>query len=278
MIEINQITPKKLLANRESLDEFLKDNLSGLITKDSWMMEWEHLAQRFQLFKFKELPEDEIKKLQWDTKQIDSIIKETLDNVGKHLTFKELQVTVVPALPFSFFKEQPQSLWSNAFTNGPGNILIAIPPKPDLDFFQYLLSHESHHASPENPIYNLTLDTFTLEEWYKMEGTAEHFSLSLYPDKRWWRDNFPAEAEKRYWAECKEHLKSIDDNIKGPLCFGSKQNNIPVFAGYSFALKIVSNYASSNKVEDIKELYEVEPSRLVECYRQKIFNKLGHTN
>lgn len=76
---------------------------------------------------------------------------------------------LVPALLFSYFQEQPQSLWTNAFTNGPGNVIMAAPPHPDIDFLQYLLAHECHHASPENPIYNLTLSTFTLEEWYKME-------------------------------------------------------------------------------------------------------------
>lgn len=273
MLVIKQITPAKLLANKKHLDEFLKDELSDLITEDSWMTKWEHLAQRFQLYKFKELPEVEIEKLQWDTDQIKSVIEETIYNVKRYLPFNEMHVTVVPALPLSFFQDQPQSLWSNAFTNGPGNILIAIPPNPDIDFFQYLLSHESHHASPENPIYNLTLNTFTLEEWYKMEGTAEYFSLSLYPDKRWWKNNLPLKEEKRYWNECKEHLKSTEDNIKSPLCFGSKKNQIPVFAGYSFALKIVSNYASTNKIKDIRELFEVEPSRFVEYYKRNfIFN------
>src|SRR5690606_8261364 len=104
-----------------------------------------------------------------------------------------------------------QSLWLNGFTNGPGNILLAIPPKPDIDYFQYLLAHELHHATPENPIYQLTLETFTLEEWYKMEGAAEYFSLSLYPDKRWWRDNLPLEVEESYWKQCQEHLKVADD-------------------------------------------------------------------
>lgn len=269
MLEIKQLTPATLVANKNHLEEFLKDELSDLIAEDSWLTEWEHLAQRFQLNKFKELPEVEIEKLQWDTVQIKSIIEETLYNVKKYLPFNDMHITVVPALPLPFFQDQPQSLWSNAFTNGPGNILIAIPPNPDLDFFQYLLAHESHHASPENPIYNLTLNTFTLEEWYKMEGSAEYFSLSLYPDKRWWKNNLPLEEETRYWNECKEYLKSTEDDIKGPLCFGSKKNQIPVFAGYSFALKIVTNYASTNKVKDIRELFAVEPSRFVECYKNK---------
>lgn len=266
MLTIKQITPEKIFANKRRLDVFLEEELSNLVDKDSWLTNWETLAQRFQLLKFKEMPAEENEKLQWDTAYIESVIEMTVQHINQYLNLSELHITVVPALPFSFFREQPQSLWSNAFTNGPSNIIIAIPPKPDIEFLQYLLAHESHHACPENPIYQLTMDTFTLEEWYKMEGAAEYFSLSLYPDKRWWRNNFSTEVEKKYWNECKNHLQSVDDHIKGPLCFGNQQKGIPIFAGYSFALKLVSNYATSKAVDKIDELFTVEPSEFIEHY------------
>ncbi|MBR7552979.1 DUF2268 domain-containing putative Zn-dependent protease [Allobacillus sp. GCM10007491] len=266
MLEIKQITPLELIANNSQLDEFLRKNLSDLITSNTWMDEWIQLAQRFQLLKFKKMSAKDIKGLQWDTEHVMSVIKETFLHVSQYLTFNEVRVTVVPALPFPFFKDQPQSLWTNAYTNGPGNIIIAIPPEPDIEFFQYLLAHEFHHATPENPIYQLSLDTFTLEEWYKMEGTAEYFSLSLYPDKRWWKNNFPIEIESRYWNECKDHLKSTDDQIKTPLCFGSQKKQIPVFSGYSFALKLVSKYLLTNKIDDMRDLFNVEASSFIDCY------------
>lgn len=266
MVQVKQITPAELLLNRNSLEEYLKEEFSDLVSGNSWMTEWEQLAQRFQLLKFKELSETEIKSLEWDTEEIERLVHKTFQNVSQYLSFKEMRITLVPALMFSFFQEQPQSLWTNAFTNGPGNVIMAIPPQPDIDFLQYLIAHECHHASPENPIYNLSLSTFTLEEWYKMEGTAEYFALSLYPDMRWWKDNLPAEVESRYWNECKDHLKSADDNLKGGLCFGSRQKGIPIFAGYSFALKVISSYASTNHIKDIRELFSVEPSVLLECY------------
>ncbi|WP_246188271.1 DUF2268 domain-containing putative Zn-dependent protease [Metabacillus lacus] len=204
----------------------------------------------------------------WDTDEIKAIIEETFLTVSGYLTFNKMRITVVPALPNPFFKEFPQSMWTNAFTNGTGNIISAIPPQPDIDFFQYLLAHECHHASPENPIYNLSLNTFTLEEWYKMEGTAEYFSLSLYKDKRWWKDNLSYEEELRYWNECKNHFKSVDDIIKSPLCFGNRKKGIPVFAGYLFGLKLVSNYVSSKQTKNIRELFKVEPAEYIECYER----------
>lgn len=269
MLQVNQITPNKLLenVNNNHLEGFLKEELSSLITHHSWMSKWQQLAQRFQLLKFNDMSKVEIMKLEWDTEHVQSIIEETVYKVNQYLPFNKLHITVVPTLPFPFYKDQPKSLWTNAFTNGPNTILIAIPPQPDIDFLQYLLAHELHHAIPINPIYNLSLSTFTLEEWYKMEGTAEYFSLSLYPDKRWWKNNFPVEVERRYWNKCKEYLKSTDDHIKGPLCFGSKQKGIPVFAGYSFALKLVSNYVATKQVKNIIELFSVKPSKFITCYK-----------
>jgi uncharacterized protein YjaZ len=269
MLKVKHIFPDELYSNRHSLDEYLRKELSDLVSSEkTWMTERKQLIQRFQLNEFKELTEGEVMSLNWDTDQINKVIEETFQTFSQFLSFDGMRITVVPALPNLFNKDFPQPMWSNAFTNGPGNIIIAIPPQPDIDFFKYLLAHECHHASPENPIYNLSLSTFTLEEWFKMEGTAEYFSLSLYKDKRWWKDNLPSELEPGYWKECKAHLKSVDDNIKSPLCFGSRKKGIPVFAGYLFALKLVSNYVSLKQPKDIRELFRVEPYMFIECYER----------
>ena len=266
MIEIKQITPDLLFDHKNNLDKFLKDEFKQLTAIGSWMTEWHQVAQRFQLNKIKEMSETELKDMAWNKERIDTLIIKTFKNVNETLNFENISITVLPAFPFSYFKKQPQKYWSNAFTNGPGNIFIAIPPEADEGFFQYLLAHECHHASPDNPIYNLSLDKFTLEEWYKMEGTAEFFSLSLYPDKRWWKDLFTEEVERLYWRKCKRHLKTTDDRVKSKLCFGSEKENIPVFSGYSFAYNVISKYAASNEITDIKELFNIEPEEYFKIY------------
>lgn len=270
MLKIKQITPIEILSNKHRLDDFLQEHLRILVNKDSWMMDWEQLVQRFQLFKFKDLSNEEILTYEWDRNQIQNLVEKTFITVNKYLTFNDVRITVLPALPFPWFQNYDRSLWTNGFTNSPGNIIIAIPPQPDFEFLQYLLAHETHHASPENPIYKLALETFTLEEWYKMEGTAEFFGLSLYPDKRWWKDNFTDEVEVAYWSECKEFLKTADDKIKGRLCFGNPKKGIPYFAGYCFALNIVSNYVKTNPVSEIRDLFFVEPSKFIESYKSEV--------
>ncbi|ALC90728.1 hypothetical protein AM500_13730 [Bacillus sp. FJAT-18017] len=270
MLEIKQITPIELVSNRNNLEEFLRQEFAGRVSERTWMTEWEQLAQRFQMFQFLEMTESELKSMEWNTADIEQVVRETFQIVSRYLPLDEMRIMVVPALPFSYFEKQPLSLWSNAFTNGPGNIIVAIPPQPDIDFLQYLLAHEMHHACPENPIYNISLSSFTLEQWFKMEGTAEFFSLSLFKDKRWWKDNLPKEREILYWNECKDHLQSTNDMIKSPLCFGSRKRGIPVFAGYLFALSLVSNYVSTNPTKDIRELYKLEPAKLIECYKGSV--------
>ncbi|WP_052342788.1 DUF2268 domain-containing putative Zn-dependent protease [Bacillus sp. EB01] len=173
MLETKQITPIDLVSNRNHLEEFLREEFAGHVSERTWMTEWDQLAQRFQMFKFLELTESELISMEWNTAEIEQIVKETFQIVSRYLPFDEMRIMIVPALPFSYFENQPLSLWSNAFTNGPGNIIVAIPPQPDIEFLQYLLAHEMHHACPENPIYKISLSSFTLEHWFRMEGTAE---------------------------------------------------------------------------------------------------------
>lgn len=96
-----------------------------------------------------------------------------------------------------------------------------------------------------------------------MEGMAEYFSLSLYPDKRWWKGNLEGEEEQRYWQKCQGFLKTADDAVKNPLCFGNPDKGIPFFAGYSFALKLVSEYVKAKPIRDFRDLFDVEPSALI---------------
>mgnify|MGYP001165964780 FL=1 len=267
MLEINQISPDKIIQHKAHLEDFLKDELTATITNKSWMTEWKMLARRFQLLKFKEMNNEDIRQYEWDPVEIESIIRETISEVRRHIPIDNLQITIVPAIEFQHFKYQPQSLWTNAFTNSPGRIVIAVPPRPDKDFLQYLLAHETHHAYPENPIYRLTLEQFSLIEWFKMEGTAEYFSLSLYPDKRWWRDNLPPEVEKSYWEQVKNYLYTTDDQLKSQLCFGSKEKGIPIFAGYSFALQLVNEFVQKNGLHRMVDLYDITTEELIANYR-----------
>lgn len=266
MLQITQITPNDLFKNRERLESYLKEQLSPLVNDQTWMKEWKQIAQRFRLLKFKELTEQEALSYEWNLESVQTIIEQTISEVKKHIRLEDLKVTVVPALPFPWFEKFDQSIWTNGFTNGKNNMILAIPPNPDHSFLQYMIAHEAHHACPENPMYSLTLDTFTLLEWYKMEGTAEYFSLSLYEDKRWWKDEFTEQVEREYWKLAKEHLFSADEQTMY-LRYGDPNRNIPYLAGYAFALGLVRNYTEQYSINRLSELYEIEPNQLVESYK-----------
>ena len=263
---LNQITPEELIVKRINLKGFLQSQISPLIGRKSWMQDWEQLAKRFQLFAFAALPEAEALKYSWNPKEIEAIVEETCKEAESHLHFESLTITIVPALPFPWFQNFDQSMWTNGYTVGPDTIIIAIPPQPDPDFLNYMIAHELHHASPENPIYNLTLETFTLADWYKMEGSAEYFSLSLYKDKRWWKKEFTEEIEQKYIEIARQNLNTADDVLKSKICFGNKEMGIPVFAGYSFAYKMVRHYAEQEKITRYRNLYHADPHEIFNSY------------
>jgi hypothetical protein len=77
MLEIKQITPSEFLSNQHRLDEFLKGKLSNLVNENYWMTEWGQIAQRFQLFKLKDLSNEEILSYEWDKNYIDGVVEQT---------------------------------------------------------------------------------------------------------------------------------------------------------------------------------------------------------
>ncbi|MEK4130271.1 DUF2268 domain-containing putative Zn-dependent protease [Solibacillus sp. FSL W8-0474] len=269
-MKILQLTPELLLKNKNNPELYLSNIIEATITPNSWMTEWKDIALRFQLFKFLDLSTEEILSYSWDKEKTQEVVRETVQIVKEYIELDEqLQISIVPALPFPWFKNLEQSVWINGFTNSKKSIWIAIPPNPDISFLRYLLAHELHHASPENPIYQLTVDHFPLKDWYKMEGTAEYFSLQLFEDKRWWKDSFTLEVEERYISEAKSLLHSTDDKVKGPLCFGDLKKHIPYLAGYSFAYNAVKDYLIRNPIEHLNQLFEIDAEELLLSYNLK---------
>lgn len=268
MNKVSQITPVDLYKHRADLDSFLFKNLSPLVNENTWMKEWKQIAERFQLFKFQQLSKEEARAYSWDTKRVQEIINETINNARNHLSFDEVTVTVFPALPFPWHKNLPQSMWTNGFTNGPNNIQIAIPHEPDEDFLSYMIAHELHHATPCNPIYELTLDSFSLAEWFKMEGGAEFFSLSLYPDKRWWKDEFTSEVELNYWREANSVYDSTDGKTKNLFAFGNPKQGIPYMAGYAFAYHLFLAFAEVYPDKTFEDLLLIKPESFLENYQK----------
>lgn len=65
MVQVKQITPAELFLNRNWQDEYLKEEFSDFSFR------------KLQLLKFRELSESEIKSLEWDTDEIESIVHKT---------------------------------------------------------------------------------------------------------------------------------------------------------------------------------------------------------
>lgn len=266
---VNQITPSKLYRNKDDLESFLEKTLSPLIGDNTWMTDWKQIAQRFKLFSFQDFSLEESLIYQWNEENVEKDVLEVWKEVKNHLSIRDLTITIVPALPFTWFEKYDQSLWVNGFTNGVGNVLIAVPPKPDEDFLKYMIAHELHHATPENPIYKLMNETISLLDWYKFEGGAEYFSLSLYPDKRWWKKEYTPEVDSRYQKRLTSYLLEPTESEKNLLCYGNPSHNIPYLAGYAFAYHLFVHFFNENQNLSFSDLFFIESLELYKCYSNR---------
>lgn len=140
-MEIIQLTPQLLNDNKDNSHIYLYNMIHPTINSNSWMNEWQ------------DLPTEDILAHSWNEELIEQVVNETVQLVKQRIELDDnLQITIVPALPFPWFSNIDQSIWTNGFTNSSQSIWIAIPADPDLSFLRYLLAHELHHAAPQNPI------------------------------------------------------------------------------------------------------------------------------
>ena len=269
-MNIIQLTPQQLLLLKEQGEESLKELIEQTLHPTSWMNEWQQIATRFQLLKLLALPEEELQAYSWNEQLIEQAVIETVQKVAEWIPIHpHLNIIIVPAKQLPWFKDVPQALWTNGFTNSSDCIWIALPKAPDIEFLRYLIAHELHHASPSNPIYSLTNEHFPLKDWYKMEGAAEYFSLQLYEDKRWWKDTYTEEIQRAYIQQAIQHLHTVDPTIKMPLCYGDAARNLPIMIGYIFAFEAVKSYVSTNNGMNLVDLFELDAASIVLAYEKE---------
>lgn len=102
-----------------------------------------------------------------------------------------------------------------------------------------------------------------------MEGTAEYFSLTLFKDKRWWKEKFSKKVEKHYWSVAKSHLQTTDDELKNKLCFGDPSRGLPIMCGYSFGYELVNSYIELYPETNLRELFDINIKQLISAYEGK---------
>lgn len=103
-MKIIQLTPQLLNENKYNSHIYLNNIILPTINSNSWMNQWQDIVSRFQLFKFLDLPTEDILAHSWNEEFIEQVVNETVQLVKQHIELDDnLQITVVPALPFPWF-------------------------------------------------------------------------------------------------------------------------------------------------------------------------------
>ncbi|WP_214482134.1 DUF2268 domain-containing putative Zn-dependent protease [Bacillus sp. SM2101] len=257
MVSITQFAPYSLIEKKDYLAHLVRDHGFNFEFKEESSKGSSSLIDDINHHKLQTLTREELVALQWNEGLIEAVIQNVMSLVSKYIYVENLEITVVPALAKPH--HIPQSLCIFAYINHHGNILIFVPPNPDLDYLKYVLAHQAFYSSPQSPVNQLN-GIFTLADWFKLEGAAQYFSLSFFEDKRWWADYTIDEG--RYWASVKGLLQSTDVQLNRKFYFGFYDDDIPTYTGQAFAYNIVMSYVKRYPINSFTELFNIDVQHL----------------
>lgn len=131
-------------------------------------------------------------------------------------------------------------------------ILIKIVPSSfNEDLLEYSIAHEYHHTiymEGENVNWQNTL----LDEII-LEGKADNFAKSLYPDINIpWIEPLSNQKEVEVWEHLKENLMSKDRTIKGDY-FENPNKGIPRWTNYKIGYQIVNSFLEKNPTTPVRD-------------------------
>lgn len=190
---------------------------------------------------------------------VESLIKDALIKCQKHLKSTSTCVYVLPS--FS------ESVWLSstlggiaACTFGKGKILLFIDPTFENwhQMLPYVVAHEYHHSVLMG---KLNLNRLTLFDFIMMEGKADVFANSLYPDVEipWLK----GPLEPQIWKKLYPDRYRYDNEFVSQILW-SGDDFYPPWTGYKVGYRIMQHYLEVHPKVPIRKWSFYHPEYILE--------------
>ncbi len=175
-----------------------------------------------------------------------------------------------PDVTLCIFAQDPDDY--RTLTNGidgfaldAGKIWIQITPKGQWqEWLPYGVAHEYHHVAWLDMGKYDQLN-FTLTDYLMFEGRADSFAHQLYPDKRApWTKSIDRFVEARQWDSMQEDLNNRSIVKQQEYMFGTRDQSILPWTGYTIGFGIVQSYLDNHPDDDPETWTALDASKLLE--------------
>jgi uncharacterized protein YjaZ len=254
---------EKASKNRRHIDRIYKEYVYNRI--------WEDFASKGEcsfLAKFLKNPINDLEGLNTEIKVlsesgVEEIVKDALVKVSKVMPGPHTTVYLQAIDPI-YKNYIPKSLHTGvaAHTFGAGKIFIIIDPTA-LDWRSHLLkivAHEYHHSVWISR--NFKSVNFSLLEYLTLEGRADCFAESVYPEvESPWTNLFGFDKEKNVWYAIKNVLNSRDVKLNLRLAVGDK--DIPLGSVYTIGYRIMQQFLKNYPHVTLLEWTDMEAEKIL---------------
>ena len=255
---------EKVKENRKQIDRIYKKLVYNPIWKD-----FASKGECSFLAKFLKNPITDLEGLNIEIKVlsesgVEEIVKNTLVKVSKMLPGPNTIVYLQVIDPI-YKNYLPNSLHMGgvvAHTFGSGRIFITIDPTTSYWKNQLLkiVAHEYHHSVWISR--NFKTINFSLLEYLILEGRADSFAESVYPDiESPWIDVFGFEKEKDVWYSMKNLLNSRDADLIKRMATGYE--DIPFASVYTIGYRIMQEFIKNNPHKTLLEWTNMEAEEIL---------------
>ncbi len=190
------------------------------------------------------------------------IAEEALKIISLILPGPTTKILFIPANPEyrKYFKKY--NIGVTAITVGSGKIIVSIDPTFEnwKELLPYVLAHEYHHSVWT--LRNFETINFSLIEYIILEGRADSFASSIYPDKKIpWTSIINKEQENRVWEIIKPDLDMRGHAICDKIMIGNK--NIPYGSGYTIGYNILQSFKKNHPDLTDVDIIDFDPNRIL---------------
>lgn len=224
---------------------------------------------KLDIFGFKDVDNSKIvlvaKELAKHKIQIGEKVKKAILKCNKQLNLDHINIFLFPSIS-SFAAENLNGVCGYVFDEY--TLFLSIAPKSKWKSeISKIVAHEYAHNvrwhCKEYALVHLSLLSQLISE-----GLAEHFKQQVFKcDADKYAAALTTKQEREVWKMISNKLDSHDDDFLAAVIFGSWEQRIPHWAGYTIGYNIVRDYLKKNKTTAAKSM--LIPSK-------EIFRKSGY--
>ncbi|WP_168412970.1 DUF2268 domain-containing protein [Bacillus salacetis] len=195
-----------------------------------------------------------------DEERILELVEQGIKDSAQKMAGEDKTIIILPVNPDERFVIEKMGGLSGVAVSE-DTVVLNLDPSFEEEGLKYLVAHEYHHTLQTE---NRADKAPSILEYFLLEGKADAFANSIYPDyKVPWTEPLSERLQEKVFDELRENGNDWDTNRYYEFFNGYSSKGIPMWSNYKVGFQVVQSYVRNNPDSSVAEWTALLPKEII---------------